>query len=98
MESFADLFPLVLDHCKGKISDVAFNLWLKDIVPVRLVESTAYLKVNSEFKMNIVKEKYTAILQTAFEEVLGFEVGIDVSCDGPSAGQASSVEPTRTAR
>lgn len=93
MESFADLFPLVLDHCKGKISDVAFNLWLKDIVPVRLVESTAYLKVNSEFKMNIVKEKYTAILQTAFEEVLGFEVGIDVSCDGPSAGQASSVEP-----
>ena len=67
MESFADLFPLVLDHCKGKISDVAFNLWLKDIVPVRLVESTAYLKVNSEFKMNIVKEKYTAILQTAFE-------------------------------
>ena len=34
MESFADLFPLVLDHCKGKISDVAFNLWLKDIVPV----------------------------------------------------------------
>lgn len=38
MESFADLFPLVLDHCKGKISDVAFNLWLKDIVPVRLVE------------------------------------------------------------
>lgn len=93
MESFADLFPLVLDHCKGKISDVAFNLWLKDIVPVRLEESTAYLKVNSEFKMNIVKEKYTAILKAAFEEVLGFEVEIDVSCDSPAPGATAPVAP-----
>ncbi len=85
MESFAELFQYVLEICRGKMSDVAFSLWLKDIVPVHLDESTAYLKVNSEFKMNIVKEKYTSILKAAFTEVLGFEVDVDITCDAPAS-------------
>lgn len=89
MESFAELFHLVLERCQGKMSDVAYSLWLKDITPLRLDDSTAYLKVNSEFKMNIVKEKYTAVLKAAFEEVLGFAVDVDISCDTPSSSTAS---------
>lgn len=85
MESFAELFDLVLERCRDKISDVAFNLWLKDIIAVGLDNSTAHLKVNSEFKMNIVREKYTGILSAAFEEVLGFSVNLDISCDAPAA-------------
>lgn len=81
MESFADLFELVLERCKDKISDVAFNLWLKDIVPVDFDNSTARLQVNSEFKMGIVREKYSTILRAAFEEVLGFEINIQIICD-----------------
>ena len=84
MESFADLFALVLENCKGKMSEVAFSLWLKDIVPLRLDGSTAFLKVNSEFKMNIVKEKYTSILKNSFEEVLGFVVNVEITCDQPA--------------
>lgn len=89
MESFAELFQYVLEICRGKMSDVAFSLWLKDIIPVHLDESTAYLKVNSEFKMNIVKEKYTSILKAAFTEVLGFEVDVDITCDAPAPEPAA---------
>ncbi|MCI8648611.1 MAG: chromosomal replication initiator protein DnaA [Anaerotruncus sp.] len=81
MESFADLFALVLESCRGKMSEVAFNLWLKDISPIRLDGSVAYLRVNSEFKMNIVREKYTSILKSTFEDTLGFPVEINISCD-----------------
>ncbi|MEM1486078.1 chromosomal replication initiator protein DnaA [Oscillospiraceae bacterium PP1C4] len=97
MESFAELFALVLQNCQGKMSDVAFSLWLKDIVPLRLDESVAYLKVNSEFKMNIVKEKYTTILKTAFEELLGFEVGIDISCENPTPVPHTPEQETNSA-
>lgn len=90
MESFAELFGLVLERCRDKISDVAFNLWLKDIVPIGLDNSTAHLKVNSEFKMNIVREKYTDILSAAFEEVLGFSVELNISCE---AAQAEPSQP-----
>lgn len=91
MESFADLFELVLDRCKDKISDVAFKLWLKDIVPVSLDNSTAHLRVTSEFKMNIVREKYTGILSTAFEEVLGFPVDLAITCEAPAPEPAAPV-------
>lgn len=50
MDSFAELFALVLDLCKNQISDVAFNLWLKDIIPLRLEGSAAFLQVNSDLK------------------------------------------------
>ena len=83
MESFADLFNLVLERCKAKISEVAFKVWLKDIIPVSLEDSTACLKVNSEFKMKILQEKYTGILLPAFEEVLGFPVNLRIICDAP---------------
>ena len=88
MESFAELFQLVLQRCQEKVSETAYTLWLKDIIPLRLEGSTAFLKVNSDFKMGIVREKYTAILKSAFEEVLGFEVEIDLSCDTPAEPEA----------
>ncbi len=93
MESFAELFQLVLERCQEKVSETAYTLWLKDIIPLRLEGSTAYLKVNSDFKMGIVKEKYTTILKAAFEEVLGFGVEIDLCCDSPSAEPAAPAAP-----
>lgn len=87
MESFADLFSLVLERCKDKMSEVAFSLWLKDTVPLRMDESTAYLSVGSDFKTNIVKEKYTPILKASFEEVLGFPIEVDILC-GEDTGMA----------
>lgn len=90
MESFAELFVLVLERCKENLSDVAFNLWLKDIEPVSLDNSTAYLKVNSEFKMNIIREKYTSILKLAFSEVMGFDVEVRISCDASTASAAAA--------
>ncbi len=97
MESFADLFQFVLETCRGKMSDVAFSLWLKDIVPLRLDDTTAYLKVNSEFKMNIVKEKYTSILKAAFEEVLGFDVEVEITCDIPAADPPANLSSNAAA-
>lgn len=87
MDSFAELFELVLKNCQGKISDVAYSLWLKDIQPVKLDGSVAYLKVNSEFKKNIIKEKYTDLLSSAFEEVMGFLVELEIGFDEAPSNQ-----------
>ncbi|WP_066455763.1 chromosomal replication initiator protein DnaA [Anaerotruncus rubiinfantis] len=94
MESFAELFDLVLENCQGKMSEVAFSLWLKDIVPLKMDESTAYLRVNSEFKMNIIREKYTAMLKSAFEGVLGFPVEVDITCETPAESPPAPAAPS----
>jgi len=76
MDSFEEIFGLVTDYCKTQMTEVAFNLWIKDIVPVKLTVDSVYLGVNSEFKRNIVAEKYKDLLSNGFERVLGFPVEI----------------------
>lgn len=93
MESFADLFEIVLEHCKEKMTLVVFDLWLKDIVPLRMEDSVAYLQVKSEFRMRLIRDKYMSYLKAAFEEVMGFDVEIVISCE---AEDENAQPPDRT--
>lgn len=90
MESFADLFEIVLEHCKEKMTQVVFDLWLKDIVPLRMEDSVAYLQVKSDFRMRLIRDKYISYLKASFEEVMGFEVDVVITFEsGDSENQGS---------
>lgn len=78
MNTFDEIFDLVKDFCKTQMTDVAYNLWIKDIEPVKLTVEKVELSVSSEFKQNIVSEKYRDLLSTGFENVLGFPVEVDI--------------------
>ena len=78
MESFHEVFELVSEYCKGEISEVAHKVWIKDIEPLKLEGSTAYLGVKTDFKKKILEERYLGLLATAFENVLGFEVKVEI--------------------
>lgn len=80
MDSFEELFGIVSDYCKTQMTEVAHNLWIRDIVPVRFENDVAVLGVNSEFKKNLVVEKYSALLSKGFEEALGFPVKVQIEC------------------
>ena len=79
MDSFQDVFELACQYCQQHLSEVAFNLWIRDIEPVSFDGSVASLYVSSEFKKNILEEKYLPLLKEAFSTVLGFEIDIRFS-------------------
>lgn len=81
MESFKEVFGLVSDYCKNEISSVAHDLWISCIEPVGFDNGVAKLYVRSDFQKNIIEQKYSALLNRAFEEVLGFPVTIQITCD-----------------
>lgn len=81
LESFNQVFDIVSDYCKQNISEIAYSLWIKDIEPLKFEDSTAFLKVKTKFKKNIVEEKYLDLLKKAFSVVLGFDIDITVICD-----------------
>lgn len=80
MDSFEEIFFLVKNFCKTQMTEVAYNLWIKDITPIKLTVEKVRLGVNSEFKQNIVSEKYKDLLSKGFENVLGFPVEIVIEC------------------
>ncbi|MDL2232549.1 chromosomal replication initiator protein DnaA [Ruminococcaceae bacterium OttesenSCG-928-L11] len=81
MESFDQLFDMVKNSCRDQLSDIAFSLWIKVIEPVKFEDSTAFLRVKSEFKKNVIEEKYIPMLKKAFENIMGFEVAISLEAD-----------------
>lgn len=76
MDSFEELFSVVKEYCKTQMTEVAYKIWIKDIEAVSFDNDTMVLGVNSEFKKNIVTEKYKALLSKVFEQTLGFPVEI----------------------
>ncbi|MBR5872409.1 MAG: chromosomal replication initiator protein DnaA [Oscillospiraceae bacterium] len=97
MDSFEEIFGLVKEYCKTQMTDVAYNLWIRDIEPVRLTVEKVYLSVNSEFKQNIVSEKYKDLLGKGFEGILGFPVEVTIDY-APSAEESrEKLKPTESA-
>ena len=81
MESFDQLFDMIKEQCREQLSDIAFTLWIKDIIPLKFEDSTAYLQVKSVFKKNVLEEKYIPMLKKAFENSMGFDVSIVLEAD-----------------
>lgn len=80
MESFVDMFNLVKKYCLevDKITDVAYNVWIKPIEPVNFDNNIATLFVKSEFQKNIIIDKYLNLLNEAFNNILGFSIDINI--------------------
>lgn len=83
MDSFADVWKAVCSILKERVTSVIYSIWLEPIEPVRFENDTAVLMINSEFKKNIILEKFLPMLTETFEEVLGFPVQIDVVSNTP---------------
>ena len=80
MDSFQDLFQLACEYCQQHLSEVAYNLWIRDIEPKNFDGSAACLYVTSQFKKNILEEKYLPLLREAFAAVVGFDIEIRLMC------------------
>jgi len=81
MESFGEILTLVKEYCKEQISETAYALWIRDIEPVKMEGGGVTLFVRSEFKRNILTEKYTPLLTEAFNHILGFDTEIQILCE-----------------
>lgn len=85
MNSFEEILGLVKEHCKTQMTDVAFNIWIRDILPIELTGEYVRLGVNNEFKQNIINEKYKDVISKCFERILGFKVEVIIECFFPES-------------
>ncbi len=95
MESFAELFQYVKDTIKnsGNISDMVYNLWIKDVELVSFDGITAVLSVNAKLKKDLLETRYMENLRSAFHEVTGVDVDIQIVVIEPSSKAAQNPFP-----
>ncbi len=76
MDSFDEIWELVQEQLKVSVTEVAYNVWLSPLKFVKFQNDTVYLSI-TEFKKRIIADKFSSIINSAFETVLGFPVNIE---------------------
>jgi len=77
-EELLNIWKLVLSEIKDKFSSTAFDLWFADIVPLEIDENKAVLKLENDFKRDIVQKKYLEVISQCLADVLGFSVNVEM--------------------
>jgi len=80
VESFTEIWEMVRKKLKENVSDMTYDLWLAKLEPVEFDDDHAVL-MTSEFKRMTLEKKFMDILNTAFYQVLGFDIPITVISD-----------------
>ena len=96
MNSFTEALNLVKDSISRSksISSTAYNLWIEPLEPVSFQDNVVTLSVPSDFHLNIVRPNYLEAIKSAFEEILGFPVRVELlSGEGQAAAAPQPAAP-----
>ena len=75
---------MVQDKMKQQLGTTAMNLWFGDIEIISFSNYTLTLMTSTEFKMQIINEKYLSQLEDIFKDLMGFSIKIVVVSKNPS--------------
>ncbi len=78
MESFTEVWNLVCDYCKSRITEIAFSTWIGRIEPMSLdfTGGVAVLQVPNELHRQTVLHYYKDLLEEAFRQIFSQEIQI----------------------
>lgn len=81
MQTFQDVWDEVDRFCATKVGDVAYNMWIHSITPVDFKNGEAVLRVPHNIHKKVIEQTYSELFRTAFQNIMGFPVGLRILCD-----------------
>lgn len=97
MNSFDELFSAVKEDCREHVPAATYTLFLQDIEPVSFDGNKAQLAVRSAFVKTTLQNRYLDLLRSAFKNLLGFDVELELLVpEAPAAPAAVPAAPGGT--
>ncbi len=90
MDSFKEIWELVRQELQQNVTEVAYNVWLSPLEFVSFKNDTIYLSI-SEFKKNIVIDKFMGIIKESLESIFGFDVNVEFVVPEDKAKENSGI-------
>lgn len=82
MDSFTELWELVCEDMKLKVTETAYNVWLKPLEFIKYENDRITLKIKAEFMRNVILDKFSTIIRDSVENVFGFAVDVEIILPG----------------
>ena len=81
MDNIIELWNAVLQEIAGNVSNAVLSTWIKDLVPIDFDGDSVTVQASSEFKKNIIDNRFLGEIKKACEGVIGFPVDVCVTVD-----------------
>lgn len=76
-----EIWSAVCDELKKTISEIAFNCFLKDLVPVSFNDGEFIISINDEHKAGIIENNYLEKLNSCVSTVMGLDMKVRIIFD-----------------
>ena len=81
LDNIIELWNAVLQEIAGNVSNAVLSTWIKDLVPIDFDGDSVIVQASSEFKKNIIDNRFLNEIKKACENVIGFPVNVMVTVD-----------------
>ena len=89
-----EIFELVREHCKSKLSEVAYSLWIRDLTPAGLEDGVATLIIGTTFRRDMIEQRHYDLLREAYTEILGYAVEVNIVSE-EELGLRATAQPAK---
>ena len=89
LDNIIELWNAVLVEITGSVSNAVLSTWIKDLVPIDFDGDCVIVQASSEFKKNIIDNRFLGEIKNACEAVIGFPVNVTVTVDEASKNSKS---------
>ena len=92
MNSVADIWNIVMQQLKSKLSEITINAWFDELEAVDFRDNTMYLHCPTEFKINYLNQYYKEKIEDVLRELFSTDIGLKILNDA-ELDAFSGVEP-----
>lgn len=78
IESLSDIWEAVCSECRNTMTEISFNVWIKDLHPVEMKAGELVLGISSEYKKGIVESNYIELLKDCVRSIMGIDMKITI--------------------
>lgn len=95
INSPADIWELVCTELKKEITEISFNVWLKDLKPVEMKQGEFVLSIYSVYKKQIVESNYLSMIESALKNLMGIDITVTIFAEDEN-GMVKEEKPAIT--
>ena len=76
MNSLNDIWKSILDELSGQLTPTAINTWFSDCVPIELGEHRLVIQTSTDFKRNIILQRFSETIKNALTELFSCDMDL----------------------
>lgn len=80
MDSIQDIWSILMDMVSEKLTATSINTWFSDCTPVAIQDSTLIVRAQSEFKKNIISQRFSETLEQSLTELFSEPFSVRFIC------------------